>query len=85
VAQPSTPPPEPPRLARPPAVQLNAGRVVLTGTALWFAAFLVLLPCWAWLGRHDHRDWLWTCLAGGVLGLAGYALMARHRRAGRTS
>ena len=68
---------------QPPAVQIDARRVVIAGIALWFLGFLVLLPFWGWLGRHDHRVWLWTCLAGAVLGVIGYALMARHRRAGR--
>lgn len=71
-------------LARPPAVQLDARRVMLVGTIAWFLAAIVLLPFWGWLGRHDHRLWLWTCLAGGVLGLLGYALLSKHRREGRT-
>jgi hypothetical protein len=72
------------RLVSPPAVQMNAGRIVIVGTALWFVAFVVLLFWFGWLGRHDHRIWLWTCLAGWVLGLIGFALMRRHRRMGRT-
>jgi hypothetical protein len=79
----STPPPADLRHNRPAAVQLDARRVVAVGTGLWFVAFLALLPFWTWLGRHDHRVWLWTCLAGGVLGLVGYVLMAKHRREGR--
>jgi hypothetical protein len=70
-------------LPRPPAVRLDARKVVIAGTGLWLLGFLVLLPFWGWLGRHDHRVWLWTCLAGAVLGLVGYALMAKHRREGR--
>jgi hypothetical protein len=83
VAQSSIPGGEERHLARPPAVQIDARRVVLVGTAAWFLAFVVLLPFWSWLGEHDHRVWLWTCLAGGVLGLLGYTLMGKHRRAGR--
>ena len=71
-------------LARPPAVQINARRIVVIGTALWFVAFVVLLPFYGWLGTHHHRLWLWTCLAGWLLGLLGLALMSRHRKAGRT-
>jgi hypothetical protein len=71
-------------LARPPAVQIDARRVVLAGTALWFVGFVALLPFWTWLGEHDHRVWLWTCLAGALLGLFGYTLMGKHRREGRT-
>lgn len=73
-----------PELVTPPAVQINARRIVAYGTLLWFIAFVALLPCYGWLGAHDHRLWLWTCLAGWVLGLMGLAIMVRHRRIGRT-
>jgi hypothetical protein len=63
---------------------MNARRIAAVGTALWFVAFIVLLPFYGWLGRHGHRIWLWTCLAGWVLGLLGWALISRHRRLGRT-
>ena len=53
-------------------------------TALYFLGFVVLLPCYHWLGAHHHRVWLWTCLAGWVLGLIGSAIMLRHRAEGRT-
>ena len=56
-------------------MQINARRIVAVGTALWFVAFVVLLPFWGWLGRHDHRIWLWTCLAGWLLGLLGWLIM----------
>ena len=68
----------------PPPVQINARRIVAVGTVIWFVAFVALLPFWSWLGDHGHRIWLWTCLAGWVLGLLGLAVMSRHRRAGRT-
>jgi hypothetical protein len=64
-------------------MRVNSRRLILVGTALWFVAFVVLLPFYGWLGDHDHRIWLWTCLAGWVLGLLGLAIMSRHRRAGR--
>jgi len=57
--------------------------VVLAGTVLFGLAFLGLLPFWSWLGHHDHRDWLWTALAGTVLGLAALPLMRKHRGEGR--
>ena len=72
-------------LVRPPAVEGNARRIVMIGTAIWFVAFVALLPFYGWLGRHDHRVWLWTCLAGWLLGLFGTALMSKHRNEGRTS
>jgi hypothetical protein len=69
---------------RPAAVRADARPVVLVGTSLFFLGFLVLLPFWSWLGEHGHRVWLWTCLAGWLLGLVGWALMGKHRREGRT-
>ncbi|HEV7191881.1 MAG TPA: DUF2530 domain-containing protein [Jatrophihabitantaceae bacterium] len=71
-------------LVQPPAVRMNAPRIVATGTALWFIAFVALLPFYGWLGEHHHRVWLWTCLAGWILGLIGYSIMRRHRTEGRT-
>ena len=73
-----------PDLVTPPPVQINARRIVTIGTLLWFVAFVALLPFYGWLGDHGHRIWLWTCLAGWILGLIGSAIMMRHRRAGRT-
>jgi hypothetical protein len=73
-----------PELVTPQPVQINARRIVAAGTLLWFVAFVVLLPFYGWLGDHSHRIWLWTCLAGWILGLVGWAIMRRHRRAGRT-
>jgi Protein of unknown function (DUF2530) len=72
------------QLPRPPAADIDSRRVALVGTALFLVGFLVLLPCYRWLGEHGHRIWLWTCLAGFLLGLCGYALAARHRGLGRT-
>ncbi len=72
------------KLVQPPAVQINARRIVAVGIAIWFVAFVALLPFYGWLGRHGHRIWLWTCLAGWILGLVGYSIMSRHRAAGRT-
>ena len=70
------PPPQP--------VQINSAPIILAGTALWFVGFVLLLPFYSWLGEHHHRVWLWTCLAGWILGLVGYLLMRRHRSQGRT-
>ena len=64
-------------------MQIDARVVVRAGTAAFLLGFLILLPFWSWLGHHDHRVWLWTCLAGAVLGVLGYSLMAKHRREGR--
>jgi hypothetical protein len=69
---------------QPPAAQIDARRIVAVGTVLWFLAFVALLPFWGWLGRHGHHVWLWTCLAGWLLGLLGLAIVVKHRREGRT-
>lgn len=71
-------------LVKPPPAQVNTRRIVAFGTAIWFAAFVVLLPFYGWLGDHGHRVWLWTCLAGWVLGLIGLAIATRHHRTGRS-
>jgi hypothetical protein len=69
---------------RPAAAQTDPRPIVVLGSALFFVAFLALLPFYSWLGEHQHHDWLWTALAGWLLGIVGWALMRRHRRAGRT-
>lgn len=69
---------------RPAALEVSPRPVVLAGTALFFVAFVVLLPFWTRLGSSHHRVWLWTALAGWLLGLIGLALLGKHRREGRT-
>jgi hypothetical protein len=68
----------------PEPVQVDSQRVILIGTAIWFVAFVVLLPFYDWLGHHGHRVWLWTCLAGWILGLISLPLIRKHRNQGRT-
>jgi hypothetical protein len=71
--------------ARPTPEPLEADtvRIVAVGTALWFAGFLVLLPFRGRLAEHGNEIWLWTCLAGGLLGLLGLLLAVRARAAAR--
>jgi hypothetical protein len=78
--------PEPvaPVLAPPAPVQVNSAPIIAVGTIIWFVGFVVLLPFYSWLGEHHHRVWLWTCLAGWILGGVGYLLRRRHRGQGRT-
>ena len=61
-------------------VPVNVRRIVLATTALWAVALVVSLVLWS----HIDHVIVWTCLAGTVLGLVGYAQIARHRRMGRT-
>jgi len=86
VPESSTPEPRAGEPAHPPAtpVQVDTRRIVAIGTAIWFVAFVALLPFYGWLGRHDHRIWLWTSLAGWLLGLIGLVLVRKHRAEGRT-
>jgi hypothetical protein len=78
-----TPEPERPRRAAPDALDVDAVGIVMAGTVTWFVAFLVLLPFRTRLADHGHEVWLWTCLAGGGLGLIGLPLAVRHRAAAR--
>jgi hypothetical protein len=62
---------------------VNARTVVLIGTVAFAIAFLGLLPWWTWLGEHGHRVWLWTALAGFLLGAAAFPLIRKHSDEGR--
>jgi hypothetical protein len=57
------------------------GPVVATvtgGTIVWFVLFLVQLPFYDWYDDHGHTWWLWTCAAGGLLGLYGIWYVRRR-------
>ncbi|MEV7420295.1 DUF2530 domain-containing protein [Streptomyces sp. NPDC089919] len=57
-----------------PAPEPLEGPVVATitgGTILWFAMFVVQLPFYGWFADRDLLWWVWTCAAGGGLGLIG--------------
>ena len=64
-------------------IAVDARKVILLGTALFFVVFLVLLPFWSWLGDHGHRVWLWTALSGSVLGISSLPLIGKHAGEGR--
>ncbi len=66
-----------------PPVRAGLAHIVIPCTALWFAAFVVLLFFTDQLRAHDAMIWLWTCLAGGVLGLIGLSVYLWQRRAAR--
>ncbi|WP_090787175.1 DUF2530 domain-containing protein [Asanoa ishikariensis] len=44
------------------------------GIVIWAAVGLVVLAFF----RDGRENWLWTCLAGFVLGFPGLAVMIRH-------
>lgn len=73
---PSGPPPLPP-------IQGGIGSIVVPGTALWFLAFAILLFFTDRLREHNAMVWLWTCLAGGVLGVVGMGIYSWQRSAAR--
>lgn len=50
----------------------------LGGMAAWALAGLVLLPFHGRLAAHGHGSWLWICLAGFLIGIAGLLTMLRH-------
>lgn len=52
--------------------------VVVAGLVAFGTAGLVLLLLRDQLAAHGHTDWLWTCLAGFLLGLPGLVWMRRH-------
>ena len=51
--------------------------VITVGTIAWFAAAVVFLTI------GSPTEWVWTCLAGGLLGLVGFTVMYLQRRAAR--
>ncbi len=48
------------------------------GIVIWAILGLVLLPFRHQLADNDHGWWLWTCLAGFLVGFPGLAVMIRH-------
>ena len=60
-----------PRKEAPPPLQVDTARVVLTGTAVWAVALVVLLV----LGDRVDRMWVWTCVAAIGLALLGLGIM----------
>ena len=62
-------------------LDVDGVRTVEVGTALWFVAFLALLPFYGRLEDSGRVWWLWTCMAGVGLGLIGLEYCRRKRRA----
>lgn len=62
-------------------VEVDAVKVVLTGTAAWFVAWAAVLVLLVLRGGGSRLwSWQWTCLAGWLLGLLGLYLTSRGRR-----
>ena len=77
--RPTRPTPEP--------LDVDAVTVVTVGTLLWGVVGLVLVTfARGWLERNDDVWWIWTCVAGFLLGLVGIAFVRRRRtRLGRVA
>ena len=58
-------------------MNVNAVAVVGLGSAAWLVAFFVLLAVREQVGAQ----WMWTALAGAVLGLIGLPVIFAQRRA----
>jgi hypothetical protein len=71
--------PAPPPL---PRALVDVRPLVIGGTAAWFVAFGVLALL-RWGLREPPTEWLWICLAGGVLGLIGLGIVTWQRSAVR--
>jgi hypothetical protein len=59
-------------------MRVSTRRVVEVGTAVWalVLAALLLVPDWH---AGERSWWPWACVSGLVLGLIGYAYVARGR------
>jgi len=83
----NAPPSQPPNGtgSPPPLPPVNAGlaHIVVPATAIWFIGFVVLLFFVGDLRAHDALIWLWTFLAGWVLGFIGLSVYAWQRHAAR--
>jgi predicted membrane protein len=48
------------------------------GTVAWAVVGLALLPFRRQLETAGHGSWIWTCVAGFLIGFPGIAVMLRH-------
>jgi len=69
--------PDQPRRVAP--LDVDAVRTVQVGTALWAVALVVALLARDHLDDQGREWWLWTCVAGLVLGLIGMVITTRRR------
>jgi Protein of unknown function (DUF2530) len=61
-------------------LDVDAVRTVQVGTALWAVALVVALVLRDPLSDDGREWWIWTCVAGVVLGLLGIVITTRRRR-----
>lgn len=78
---PAAPAEAPPELPRVRGAGLS--HVLIPGTALWFVWLVGLLFAIRTLRAHDAMLWLWTAVAGFLLGFVGLAIYAWQRAAAR--
>lgn len=80
---PDAPTPEgaPPPL--PPVRGAGLSHVLMIGTACWLVALIALLIALPTLRAHDALLWLWTALAGWLLGFVGLGVYGWQRAAAR--
>ena len=74
----STEEPQPNRHVEP--LDVDAVRTVQFGTALWAVALVATLIARGTLDEQGRTWWIWTCVAGLVLGLLGLLVTTRRRR-----
>lgn len=65
----------------PKPLDVDGVLAVSIGTAAWGLAFVALLPFRDALAEQGREWWLWTCLTGALLGLAGFWYCIRRRDA----
>ena len=61
-------------------LDVDAVRTVQIGTALWAIALVATLIFRDKLGDNGREWWIWTCIAGLLLGLAGVYITTRRRK-----
>ena len=62
-------------------LDLDGVRTLQVGTLIWALATLALLPFHDALADAGRTWWIWTCLAGFLLGLVGLRHVTRRRTA----
>ncbi len=61
-------------------LDVDGVRTVAVGSAVWLVGFLALLPFYGTLQATGRTWWLWACVAGFGMGLAGLEYCRRRRQ-----